>query len=102
MPSMPNPFDIKQVLAQDCSPLEIGLCRRGPGSRAATDYFREAAAWGTHKRVLDIGLLSFVTLLHREPTKTSSQPALQMTHAVNPGNEGAVKLSSETPPHLVR
>jgi len=70
--------------------------------RAATDYFRESAAWGTHKHVLGIGLLSFVTLLHREPTKTSSQPALQMTHAVNPGNEGTIKLSSETPPHLVR
>ena len=70
--------------------------------RAAIDYFREAAAWGTHKHVLGIGLLSFVTLLHREPAKTSSQPALQMTHAVNPGNKGTVKLSSETPPHLVR
>jgi len=70
--------------------------------RAAADYFREAATWGTHKHVLGIGLLSFVTLLHRGPTQTSSQAALQMTHAVNPGNEGSIKLSTETPPHLVR
>lgn len=70
--------------------------------RAAADYFCEAAKWGTHKHVLGIGLLSFVTLLHRGPTQTSSQAALRMTHVVNPGNEGSVKLSTETPPHLVR
>ena len=70
--------------------------------RAATEYFREAATSGTDKQVLGIGLLSFVTLLHRGPTQTSSQAALQMTHVVNPGNESSIKLSAETPPHLVR
>ncbi|HXG96087.1 MAG TPA: hypothetical protein VNJ06_03110 [Gemmatimonadales bacterium] len=74
----------------------------GGFERAATYYFREVANSGEYKHVLGVGLLSFVTLIHRDPAKTSSQPALKMTLVANPGYEGSVKLKTETPPHLVR
>ena len=96
-----------QLSPQDPAMLVIGSFQTWPSDlrdfeRAATDYFHEAGKSGTHKHVLSIGLLSFVTLISRRPTKTSSQPALKMTHVANPGYEGSIKLITETPPHLVR
>ena len=70
----------------------------GDFERAATYYFREVANSGEYKHVLGVGLLSFVTLIHRDRAKTSSQPALKMTLVANPGYEGSVKLKTETPP----
>jgi len=69
---------------------------------AAADYLRDAAKKGTHKHVLGIGLLSFLTLVRRDPTQQSAQAALKMAYVANPGYEGTIKLITETPPHLVR
>src|SRR5258705_10903294 len=74
----------------------------GDFERAASYYLREVANSGENKHVLGVGLLSFVTLIHRDPVMTSSQPALKMTLVANPGYEGSVKLKTETPPHRVR
>ena len=69
---------------------------------AATYYFREVANSEEYKHVLGVGLLSFVTLIHRDSAKTMSKPALKMTLVANPRYEGRVKLKTETPPHLRR
>jgi len=69
---------------------------------AAAAYLQEAAKKGKHKHVLGIGLLSFLTLVKRDPTQQSAQAALKMAFVPNPGYEGAIKLITETPPHLQR
>ncbi len=96
-----------QLSKQHSAILVIGSFRTWPSDvkdfeRAATDYLHNAAKGGRHKHVLSIGLLSFVTIVGREPTKTSAQPALQMTNVANPDYKGGVKLMTETPHHLKR
>ena len=94
-----------QLSPQHPAILVIGSFQTWPSdlsdfARAATDYFREVK--GTQKHVMGIGLLSFVTLMHRGPAKTSSQPALKMTYVGNPGYEGSVRVITERPPHRQR
>ena len=70
----------------------------GDFERAAAYYFREVPNSAEYKHVLGVALLSFVSLIHRGATKTSSQPALKLTPVANPGYEGSVKLMTEAPP----
>ena len=69
---------------------------------AAADYLGDAVRKGEHKHVLGIGLLSFLTLVGRDPTQQSAQAALKMAYVANPGYEGTITIITETPPHLRR
>jgi hypothetical protein len=96
-----------QLSRQHAAILVIGSFQTWPSDvkdfeLAAGEYLRSATRAGRHKHVLGIGLLSFLTVIRKQPTKTDAGPAVLMTYVANPGYEGDLKIITETPPHLVR